>query len=946
MRKIFFLILAVLTLSASARRITNDEAFALAREFFSSPTALKSTEERVSINRAVPKNVSNNSPQPYYIFNADNNDGFVIISGDDRARKILGYSNKGTFNFDNLPPQLSSMLEDFSMHLNSLSESATMDPSWKTKEIMNTDLSGVLLETANWGQGYPYNLHTPVINGEHCPTGCVATALSIIMKYHGWPNRGRSQHSYNWNGLQHSVDYNTEIFDWSKMPLSYEENNFSLDQADEVSKLMYAAGVAVDMMYNENESGATANEIPYNLYRFFRYNIPSFIYKSGGCPDNKSYSDEEWFSIIKNQLDAKNPIIYSYIGHMYVVDGYDSNGLVHVNWGWDGFDNGYFAINQMGPCEGMIFSIIPEFTEEDSFETVILNDGSLRGGAQIYGLGLNINTADIAPNEDYQVAYTCITQTRKDFGPYHVALALTDSDGTVKEILTSPMLYDGMGSEDNGTLSGLNGSWGIRIDHEIDASDLIMCVIKKADEPDEYYHPIKTQYDIKPFLSVTDNEPIYSSISLYVDDNIFINKYNPISGQANIGDFEQIEDKQSEINYLANSMLIIYATSNQDVPNIKFGDVQIGKFENYKYNRNSYASVRSYYPGDVIISVIPAENMLNLNVKVEKEGTLHSKINSEDYLNIKSLKLSGPINEDDFIFINLNICNLQVLDLTDSSLIPNKLDFWAIKSLNFLKELYLPADLLYIGDEAFFFPSYGCLEVMDIPSSVTTISGNPFAIPSLDTYVTHTAEPINLETPNLTFSNVLDDRILYVPQGSKERYASADGWKIFKNIIEYDGDWKEKRNPQSITLTVSIEDGIIIANGKSDSDEYGMRCAVDIFVIEGADQVDINSISYGGNRDCTMTLHPKPNADGELLLEARKEGDGHFAPAKPVQARIKLGDIPTKIDNIIADAFNEISIYSLDGKIVYFGNEKNMPKLNRGFYIVKKGQNIEKILIN
>lgn len=557
MRKILLLTLLISSVCVNARHISPEDARSVALEFFGSGTSQKKAPGTgIKLETAVPS-VSSTDWQPYYTFNNGDNNGFVIISGDDRAPKVLGYSDKGSFDSSNMPPQLKALLYQFATGLDSLPESSSSDSSWTSMPTRSED-QGVLLETANWGQGYPYNAQCPIIDGVQAPTGCVATAMAIVMKYHNWPNRGRSEHSYEWNGQQYAFDFNNETFDWSQMPLEFVENEFSSIQVEEVSKLMLAAGNSVDMMYSSNESAASADNIPYHLYRFFRYNIPSHVYKSGGCPNNRSYSDEEWLNHIKEQIDARNPLLYSYIGHMYVVDGYNSEGLLHVNWGWDGIANGYYAINQMGLEEAVISYIIPEYTEDDSFETVVLSDGSLSDGAQYLGCALNINTTDIIPNEDYEVAFTCITQTRKDFGPFHVALALTDNKGKIKELLTSPMDINGFGTEDNGIVSSVNGSWGIKIDHDIDPTDLITCVIKKVDEPEERYRPIKTPYHIKPYLKVQGNTPLYNTINLDIGEDIFVTKYCPQSGYANIGNLKALNPLQKEISYLANSQLTLY----------------------------------------------------------------------------------------------------------------------------------------------------------------------------------------------------------------------------------------------------------------------------------------------------------------------------------------------------------------------------------------------------
>lgn len=914
MRIVILIMLLIYAISANAKHIPHEEAYSVALEFFGQAS---SSKKAPGINQKLERVDLTDSPsdwQPYYVFNKGTDNGFVIISGEDRSTKILGYSDKGCFDLTKLPPQLKVLLNNFSKELDSIPDSTSPDASWTVKST-RSDENGVLLETANWGQGYPYNNQCPVIDGVQAPTGCVATAMAIVMKYHSWPNRGRSQHSYDWDDKHYFFDFNNETFDWAQMPLEYVENEFAIDQVKEVSKLMLAIGNSVDMMYSSDESGASADNIPYHLYRFFRYNIPAYMYKSGGCPDNKSYTDEEWLSIIKDQINAGNPLLYSYIDHMYVIDGYDNYGLLHVNWGWDGNANGYYAINQMGFNEAMISYIIPDYSEDDSFETVVLSDGSLSGGAQYYGCALNINTTDIIPNEEYEVAYTCLTQTRKNFGSFHVTLALTDIHGKIKEILAAPMVFDGFPSDIDGIVSGVNGSWGIKIEHEIDPSDLIMCVIKKEDEPEDNYRPIKTPYHIKPYLKVRDNSPIYNNITLDVGDGISVTKYYPQIGWANIGDEKAIEDSHTEICYLANSRLNLSAVANHGIPHIMIGDIGIGKFENYKYNRSVYSSILSYNPVDVSISIIPFEDMLDINVSLDTEGVLDKYINSTDYKNIKSLKITGRINIEDFKFINRCLENIQTLDLSDATIVPNIIDFKSIPDLNFLKSLVLPSNLEKIGDLAFFFPSYGCLEIMDIPSSVTSISGYAFAMPSLDTYIVHSAEPIKLVTPEKTFSNIHNGHVLYVPRGSKDKYSTTNGWKNFQTIIEYDNDWRDERKEQNISLSVDFQDNLIIANCHSNSDEYGMRGAADIFLVEGAEYVDVSSIKYGPSRDCTLTLKPKPNVYGEILLEARKEGDGHFVAAIPVQSRVKVNTLKEATQIFINSESGEQIINNLEVNI-------------------------------
>lgn len=172
MRKLFLLMLSLVALCVQARQIFPDEAASIATTFLKIDN---SRHNKAAVRMAKSKAVQSHSAtaqetEPYYIFNASEDKGFVIVSGDDRAKKILGYSDKGSFDCDNLPPQLKDLLGQYAKQIESLPESAPTDLSWtETSTSFSNESGSVLLETANWGQGYPYNAKCPVIDGFQCP---------------------------------------------------------------------------------------------------------------------------------------------------------------------------------------------------------------------------------------------------------------------------------------------------------------------------------------------------------------------------------------------------------------------------------------------------------------------------------------------------------------------------------------------------------------------------------------------------------------------------------------------------------------------------------------------------------------------------------------------------------------------------------------------------------
>ncbi|MDE6023110.1 MAG: C10 family peptidase, partial [Muribaculaceae bacterium] len=332
MRKIIGLLALLMTIySASARHITPEEAASIASEFINSKELRDVTLSSHSPMKA--SGVYSNAKSPYYFFNKGADQGFVIISGDDRAPKILGYSDKGSFNPDRIPPQLKAMMERWRSQIAEMPEGGDMHPSWNAGGLTRGE-DEVLLATANWGQGFPYNAETPIADGVHCPTGCVATAMAIVMKYNKWP----------------------ETYDWDSMPMEIEqtEDNPAAENP-ELARLMKDAGEAVFMNYNQWESGADMNWVGHRLQYIFHYSPECQFISS------RYFPEEQWIGMIKENLDNGYPIIYSGSGtgsHAFVIDGYNSIGY-HVNWGWDGWFNGYFVLDDLSPNESQSFS---EFT--------------------------------------------------------------------------------------------------------------------------------------------------------------------------------------------------------------------------------------------------------------------------------------------------------------------------------------------------------------------------------------------------------------------------------------------------------------------------------------------------------------------------------------------------------------------------------------------------------
>jgi hypothetical protein len=296
----------------------------------------------------------------YYVYNVGSSQGFVIVSGDDVVKPVLGYALQGSFSTTNIPPNVQGWLDLYKKEIQyamkaeastaSLNAATTSTTSNTSTQL--TDSVAPLLGDILWDQDTPYNLFCPYNKTykEYTETGCVATAMAQIMKYYQWPAKGIGSESYKSGtyGTQ-SVNFGAETYDWADMQNSYGATTTG-KQDTVVATLMYACGVAVKMQYDIAENGGSAASVSDAGTAL----INNFGYDAGlQSYDRSLFTESQWESLIQTELNASRPVLYSgdtnVDGHAFVCDGYDSSDLYHINWGWSGLFNGYFQLSALNP---------------------------------------------------------------------------------------------------------------------------------------------------------------------------------------------------------------------------------------------------------------------------------------------------------------------------------------------------------------------------------------------------------------------------------------------------------------------------------------------------------------------------------------------------------------------------------------------------------------------
>ncbi|MDD5530649.1 MAG: C10 family peptidase [bacterium] len=343
------------------------------------------TKSEISVtNNFVESNAKGNV---FYIFNF-NPGGFVIVSAEDATVPVLGYSFEGQYTTNNHPIQFDEWMNNYKEQIIYAREhitkaprqnadqwnKLTIEPQYFVKGSKGKAVSPFI--TTTWAQenisaSTPviYNTQCPTIGSTRCLVGCAAVSMGQIMKYYNHPTTGTGSHSYSDPGCGQTVsaDFGATTYDWTNMPNSLTSSTTT--QKNAVGTLLFHCGVAVDMKYGTTASGATVPSPVYALKTYFSYNENlGIIYKS-------DYVDTAWARIMRTELDNGRPVLYSGQGtggHAFVMDGYSTNTYFHFNWGWEGYENGYFYLTDLTPAsynfntyQGAIIGIKPAVPTPD-----------------------------------------------------------------------------------------------------------------------------------------------------------------------------------------------------------------------------------------------------------------------------------------------------------------------------------------------------------------------------------------------------------------------------------------------------------------------------------------------------------------------------------------------------------------------------------------------------
>lgn len=504
---LLFLLAPVLALAGV---VPQGSARANAEQFFNKVAPARET--RMQLVFEAPRMTKAVSTDPaYYIF-ANEGGGYVIASGDDCVPTILGYSTTGTFRAEEMPDNMKAWLDMWS----EIVEGCRASGAAPWQEPARTKAgSAKLLETASWGQHSPFNDKCYVLDGQHALTGCTATATAILMRYHQWPDKGvGTLPAYTFNRTDgDKAEYTQEAvplghaYDWDNMPL-IGMSNWNSTQKDAVATLLRDCAVMLQSDFGLNSTSAYIGDVPITLVQYMKYDASIDI-------NRLNYYTEPlaWVRRIEENIDNNGPVAYAGYtdksGHAFIVDGYDEQDFLHVNWGWNGTDNGYFAVP-----DGF-----KEYTKDHVAVLGAKKDAGGKSTAYIELDNLESSASSYAPGVSFTVTAMFYNMGTGYFNG-SVAIAKYNRSGEFIEQVSDPFNITDL----KPNYGWSSKAFSCKLSAQIKAGDYITLVYRASG--DSGWTPARFDYNIT-------SGRIYVGDSILLDQNVRL-QYDVNAGQLTV----------------------------------------------------------------------------------------------------------------------------------------------------------------------------------------------------------------------------------------------------------------------------------------------------------------------------------------------------------------------------------------------------------------------------
>ena len=736
------LILSLCVLIPSIARgatLSVDEAKEIAAEFFQSGEVHRLADKDAFVLVYTATDAASNPVS--YVFNAKDGKGFVIVSADEASLPVIGYSDTSTWNEASMPASARRVL------LEPVKVSA--DTRRRVIARASAMSESKLLQTPSWSQEAPFNFNIP----NRRLTGCVGVALAEILKYHGYPSA---------RPASLVKDGEATAYQWNSMRMDNYRNGYEEAEAEAVATLVADAAIGIGTDFGMSSSSAYEVKVPYALTSLFGYDA-GVSYKK-----RQEMSRDAWDQVIVDEIDNDRPVLYCgqdvSAGHAFVCDGYEMRGgtipYFHINWGWGGSANGYYASDALNP-------VVSKAHSYNDLMTIVYNIKPATNSTVWSDIhvtsdecqpGITLNVSDITSADSFSVRVGALKNISNTDFSGKLAVALFDASGKQKGLLSDARNFS---------------LWALQISKYVDFSCKVPAGVSVADgdkvgivsmaNGSSDWLPLAgdrlapaeasaKNYEV-PYLTVT----IPASNSYYT---VTIPESKAILGRDFVFTLTQL-DPSRFITLKANGFIL-----SPEADGITY------RLSNVMENQR------------VTVNIQIAANVLSKSTLWVTAGNLQNLLSEDECASIKDLTLYGTINASDFNFMRDQM-KLERLDISQVSIVAqgsnpaNAIPTKAFMSYRSLKQIILPNNLTTFKNACFGLTG---LTSVDIPASVATWEYNVFAnCTSLQEVTVRRSAPVWINW--CVFTNTPQAK-LRVPVGASDAYKAKEYWQDFKEIVE------------------------------------------------------------------------------------------------------------------------------------------------------------------
>ena len=693
-----------------------------------------------------------------YVFNATDGKGFVIVSADDASMPVIAYSTTTAWSADAMP--------DAARRVVATPVAAFNYGSGSFRAARIGQATNKVLETPAWSQEAPFNNNIP---GRRL-TGCVGVALAEILKYHTYPeNRPAAL----------AADGGATTYSWQDMRNDNYRTGYSMDEADAVAALVADAAIAIGTDFGMSSSSAFEVKVPYALTSMFGYDS-GVSYKKRAEMDKAS-----WDALIVNEIDEGRPVLYSgqdvSSGHAFVCDGYEIRGgavYFHINWGWGGSANGYYASDALNPVVSrahsyndlttIVYNIKPA-ADTTEWSTIHITSDERQPG-------LTIDVTDVLPGQTFTARAGALKNiSNTDFNG-KITVALFDAAGNFKSTLSDGRNFKLVALQTQKYLdftcavpAGIAVADGdvVRVATQESgatawlpvAGDLLAAGEAKAAGAELPYFAIN-------FPGASDDFEITMADNKVIKGRDFSFKVSPKS-----------VDKV--ITVKANGFILTPDASN------------------------NYRITNALEDQEITVNVQNAADVLSKAILWVEAGKLQDLLDDNATATVKDLTLFGTINANDFAFIRdrmkLTRLDISQVNITATGANPaNAIPAKALSGYRSLQTIVLPSNVTTFKSGCF---CQTGLTSIEIPASVATFEYNIFVdCRALNEVIVRRSNPAWV---NWCVFEATPKARLVVPVGASAAYKSKENWQDFKEIVE-----ENPVAPSAYTVSVKEEKGL------------------------------------------------------------------------------------------------------------------------------------------